>query len=133
MTARQVHGVEDDGLRVGPEVGKVRFTEAAKDLSTVGCSTEQNRLQPPEDVSAWSVGLGDSMVYTVRGLEDSANWTIVTKNLRVRLARVVIDHERHVAHFSFWRTDGSQRMIELDVSLDLSRRDVEKQIAGALG
>ena len=73
------------------------------------------------------------MAYTVRGLEDSANWIIVTKHLRAQLARVVADDKRQVAHFSFWKTDGSRRLIEFDVRLDVSRKELEKQIAAALG
>jgi hypothetical protein len=72
------------------------------------------------------------MAYTVRGLEDSANWMIVTKHLRAKVARVIIDDQRHLAHFSFWKTDGSRRLIDFDVRLDVSRKELEKQIAAAL-
>lgn len=73
------------------------------------------------------------MVYTLRSLEDSANWLIVTKRLRAQLASVVIDDARHVAHFSFWKTDGSRQLIAFDVRLEVSRKELEKQIATALG
>ena len=39
------------------------------------------------------------MAYTARVLEDSANWTIVTKHLRAKLARVIIDDKQGVVPY----------------------------------
>lgn len=72
------------------------------------------------------------MAYTVRALEDAAMWMVVTNRFRVTLAGVTIDGQPPAAHFSFWRTDGSQRLIAFEIPVDISRRQLEKHIVEAL-
>jgi hypothetical protein len=71
------------------------------------------------------------MAHSQDDLQNSANWTIVTKELPGKLESVKVEGEPPIAHFSFWR-DGDKQMVLLDVPLDTPKDEIERRIEAAL-